>query len=130
VRVMRAFAESGSEGLANGSGHEPPRNQLKSRSEATRKEDLRGRLHALVGQTPARNMLELLTKYNATQSSAVDTPRAAGEAVPRDGAVKITRPAQESLQSSVVPLELRSQGRNIEPRLLTIGRCAEFPLQP
>ncbi len=38
-------------GPPNVSAHEPPRNQLKSRSEATSKGDLRGRLHALVGRT-------------------------------------------------------------------------------
>ncbi len=36
-------------GPANGLAHELPRNQLKSRSEATSKDDLRGQLHALVG---------------------------------------------------------------------------------
>ena len=35
---------------SNGYGHELPRNQVASRSEATSKEDLRGQLHALVGQ--------------------------------------------------------------------------------
>ena len=44
----------------NDSGLELPRNQLTSRSEATSKEDLRGQLQALVGQTPLLNMLQLL----------------------------------------------------------------------